>query len=479
MKIEDRQSTKLISTLGPASQDLHVMKELVTSGVDVFRFNFSHGDHTTHQKNMQKVLGINKELGTHVGIIADLQGPKLRVGKMPEKGLMLQEGETVTFVNDEQHPPGKDAIYMSYQHFAADVQPGEKILLDDGKIILKVEQTNGKDRVQLKVLAGGILYSNKGVNLPETKVSLPCLTEKDLDDLDFILKQPVNWIALSFVRSPQDILDLKKRIAKRKHPAKVIAKIEKSEAIAVLDEIIEAADAIMIARGDLGIEFPLERLPALQKKIIRKCRDKARPVIVATQMMESMINNPTPTRAEVTDVANAVLDGADTVMLSGETAVGKYPVQVVQAVNRILSEAEKYTTSLEQYRPYPNQKSETFLSDVICYSAVKTAEDIGAKAIIGMTVSGYTAFSVSSYRPEAKIYIFSAERHMLATLNLVWGVRCFFYDKLTTTDETFEDVQNILKEENLIQKGDVIINTASMPIYQRQRTNMLKATVVS
>ncbi len=478
MKIEDRQSTKLISTLGPASQGYDVMRELIYSGVDMFRFNFSHGDHSTHQENIQKVLGINKELGTHVGIIADLQGPKLRVGKMPEGGLQLVEGETVTFVNWEREVVDKDTIYMSYERFAADVHPGEKILLDDGKIILQVQQTNGKDSVQLKVLAGGVLHSNKGVNLPETRVSLPCLTAKDLEDLDFILRQPVNWIALSFVRSPQDILDLKERIAAKRHPAKVIAKIEKSEAVAALDEIIEAADAVMIARGDLGIEFPLERLPALQKEIIRKCRDKARPVIVATQMMESMISNPTPTRAEVTDVANAVLDGADTVMLSGETAIGKYPVEVVRAVNRILTEAEKYITSFEQYRPYPDQSSPTFLSDVICYSAVKTAEDIGAKAIIGMTVSGYTAFSVSSYRPEAKIYIFSAERHMLATLNLVWGVRCFFYDKLTTTDETFEDVQNILKGEKLIQKGDVIINTASMPIYQRQRTNMLKATVV-
>ncbi len=478
MQVLNKQSTKLISTLGPASQDVDVMRRLVIEGVDMFRFNFSHGDHVIHQQNIQKVVAINKELGTHVGIIADLQGPKLRVGKMPQGGLLLKEGEEVFFVNEEVEG-SHEAIYMSYDQFAADVHPGEKILLDDGKIILQVVDTNGTDRVHLKVLAGGVLQSNKGVNLPETKVSLPCLTEKDLRDLEFIVRQPVNWVALSFVRSPQDIFQLKELLAERKHQAKVIAKIEKSEAVAQLDAIIEASDAVMIARGDLGIEFPMERLPALQKEIIRKCRDKARPVIVATQMMESMISNPTPTRAEVTDVANAVLDGADTVMLSGETAVGKYPVEVVKAVNRILTEAEKYTRMFEQYRPLPNEQSETFLSDVVCYSAIKTAEEVSAKAVIGMTVSGYTAFQVSSYRPKAKIYIFSSEHHMLATLNLVWGVRCFYYDKMTTTDETFEDVQNILKRAGLLHKGDVAVNTASMPIYQRLRTNMLKVTVVT
>ena len=478
MKIIDKQSTKIVSTLGPASTSEEIMRQLVIEGVDMFRLNFSHGEHATHLNSIRLIDKINAELGTHVGIIADLQGPKLRVGRMPEEGLLLEQGQKVVFTNKDEGTGRHEAIYMSYEDFAGDVKKGEKVLLDDGKLILKVLSTNGKDRVELEVIAGGRLYSNKGVNLPNTRVSLPCLTEKDLEDLDFILKQPVHWIALSFVRSADDVKALKEIIAAKGHAAKVIAKIEKAEALSNINAIIKASDAIMIARGDLGIEMPIERLPALQKRIIRKCRDKARPVVVATQMMESMMNNPTPTRAEVTDVANAVLDGTDAVMLSGETAVGKYPVEVVQTMNRILGEAEAFHTGIAPYRPKPDKKSKTFLSDVVCYRAVKTAEDVKAKGIIGLTVSGYTAFTVSSYRPQMKIYIFSSEKHMLSTLNLVWGVRCFFYDKMTTTDETFEDLQTILKKDGRIHKGDVIVNTASMPIYRRLRTNMLKVSVV-
>ncbi len=478
MKIIDKQSTKIVSTLGPASTSEEVMRQLVTEGVDMFRLNFSHGDYATHLNSIRLIDKINAELGTHVGIIADLQGPKLRVGKMPEEGLLLEKGQKVVFTNIDEGTGRHEAIYMSYEDFAGDVKKGEKVLLDDGKLILKVLSTNGKDKVELEVVAGGRLYSNKGVNLPNTRVSLPCLTEKDLKDLDFILEQPVHWIALSFVRAADDVKELKKLIADKGHAAKVIAKIEKAEALSNINDIIKASDGIMIARGDLGIEVPMERLPALQKRIIRKCRDKARPVVVATQMMESMMTNPTPTRAEVTDVANAVLDGTDAVMLSGETAVGKYPIEVVRTMNRILDEAEAFNAGIAPYRPKPDKKSKTFLSDVICYRAVKTAEDVKAKGIIGLTVSGYTAFTVSSYRPQMKIYIFSSEKHMLSTLNLVWGVRCFFYDKMTTTDETFEDLQNILKKAGKIHKGDVIVNTASMPIYRRLRTNMLKVSVV-
>ncbi len=478
MKIIDKQSTKIVSTLGPASTSEEVMRQLVIEGVDMFRLNFSHGEHATHLNSIRLIDKINAELGTHVGIIADLQGPKLRVGRMPEEGLLLEQGQKVVFTNKDEGTGRHEAIYMSYEDFAGDVKKGEKVLLDDGKLILKVLSTNGKDRVELEVIAGGRLYSNKGVNLPNTRVSLPCLTEKDLEDLDFILKQPVHWIALSFVRSADDVKALKEIIAAKGHAAKVIAKIEKAEALSNINTIIKASDAIMIARGDLGIEVPMERLPALQKRIIRKCRDEARPVVVATQMMESMMNNPTPTRAEVTDVANAVLDGTDAVMLSGETAVGKYPVEVVRTMNRILGEAEAFHTGIAPYRPKPDKKSKTFLSDVVCYRAVKTAEDVKAKGIIGLTVSGYTAFTVSSYRPQMKIYIFSSEKHMLSTLNLVWGVRCFFYDKMTTTDETFEDLQTTLKKDGRIHKGDVIVNTASMPIYRRLRTNMLKVSVV-
>jgi len=333
------------------------------------------------------------------------------------------------------------------------------------------------DEVKLKVVFGGVLSSNKGVNLPNTKISLPSLTEKDLVDLDFVLKQPVNWIALSFVRSAEDLIDLQKRIDEKGHPAKIISNIEKPEAIEDIDRIIKYSNAIMLARGDLGIEVPMERLPLIQKDIIRRCIQRARPVIVATQMMDSMITNPSPTRAEITDVANAVLDGADALMLSGETSVGVHPAKVVQAMKKIIIESEQ-ALFLDDNKPVPNSKSRTFLSDVVCQNAADTANQVGAKAIVGMTSSGYTAFKVSSFRPNAKIIIFSDRMHMLSTLNLVWGVQCFYYDKFTTTDGTINDVTEILKKEGIVSKGDLVINTGSMPLHRRFRTNMMKITIV-
>jgi len=370
-----------------------------------------------------------------------------------------------------------EKIYMSYPQFARDVKIGEKVLVDDGKLVFEVLESNLVDTVKLKVLFGGILSSNKGVNLPNTKISLPCITEKDEKDLEFILTQPVHWIALSFVRSPKDIKDLESRIAAKGHPAKTISKIEKPEAIEKIDKIIKASNGIMVARGDLGIEVPMEKLPSIQKEIVRKCIQRARPVIVATQMMDSMITNPSPTRAEITDVANAVLDGADAVMLSGETSVGKHPVKVVQAMNKIIDETEKHY-SFEGRRPTPSEKSRTFLSDAVCFNAARVAEEIKAKAIVGMTSSGYTAFKISSFRPKPDIYIFSDKMHMLSTLNLVWGVRCFYYDRFTTTDETIKDVTDILKNTEKLDSGDIVVNTASMPIHKRHRTNTFKVTVV-
>lgn len=478
MKVIDNQHTKIVATVGPACSSYEQLRELIRAGVDVFRLNFSHGTHDDHLAVIQRIVQINKECGTHAGILGDLQGPKLRVGKIENNALMLQKGDLITFVNYECVGT-KKAIYMSYDQFPMDVNVGEKVLVDDGKIVLEVVETNKKDRVQLVVLFGGKLSSNKGVNLPNTKISLPSLTEKDRKDLEFMLTQPINWIALSFVRSPKDVRQLRKLIDKAGHDAKIIAKIEKPEAVANIDKIIKNSNGIMIARGDLGIEVPIERLPVIQKEIIRKCIQRARPVIVATQMMESMITNPSPTRAEVTDVANAVLDGADAVMLSGETSVGHHPVKVVEAMNQIIEEAEKlYWPGIMAKRPVPAKKSRTFLSDVVCFKAAEVAETVEAKAIIGMTSSGYTAFKISSYRPNSKIYVFSERRAMLATLNLCWGVRCYFYDKFTTTDETISDVVEMLKRDGRVEPGDLIINTGSMPIHRRFRTNMLKVTVV-
>lgn len=475
--IVDHQHTKIVATVGPASNSPEMLLKLVRAGVDVFRLNFSHGRHEDHKAVIDRIVEINEEYGTHVGILADLQGPKLRIGEVENNGIPVNEGDILTFVN-EPCMGTKEKIYMSYEKFAKDVNVGEKVLVDDGKLMFEVVETNKADTVKLKVLFGGTLSSRKGVNLPNTKISLPSLTPKDEEDLDYILTQPsVNWIALSFVRTAQDMKDLRKRVEAKNHPAKILAKIEKPEAIDNIDKIIKASNAIMVARGDLGIEIPMEKLPGVQKMIIKKCIQRARPVIVATHMLDSMIHSPTPIRAEITDVANAVLDGADAVMLSGETSVGVHPDKVVETMNKIISDAEQYY-SIEDRRPKPAKKSRTFLSDAICFNAAKVAEDIKANAIVGMTASGYTAFKVSSYRPLTNIFMFSDSRHMLKTLSLAWGVRCFYYDKFTTTDETIEDVITILKMRNKIKKGEIVVNTGSMPIKKRHRTNMMKITVV-
>lgn len=476
MALNNNLNTKIVATVGPASSSYEKLLELVHNGVSVFRLNLSHGSHEVHLNTIEKITRINREHGFHISILADLQGPKLRVGEIENNALEIAEGDILTFTN-EKCVGNMDKIYMSYEQFAQDVEPGERVLVDDGKLVLEIAETNKVDEVKLKVIFGGVLSSNKGVNLPNTKISLPSLTEKDLIDLDFVLKQPVNWIALSFVRSAEDLIDLQKRIDEKGHPAKIISKIEKPEAIEDIDRIIKYSNAIMVARGDLGIEVPMERLPLIQKDIIRRCIQRARPVIVATQMMDSMITNPSPTRAEITDVANAVLDGADALMLSGETSVGAHPAKVVQAMKKIIIESEQ-ALYLDDNKPVPNSKSRTFLSDVVCQNAADTANQVGAKAIVGMTSSGYTAFKVSSFRPNAKIIIFSDRMHMLSTLNLVWGVQCFYYDKFTTTDDTINDVTEILKKEEIVSKGDLVINTGSMPLHRRFRTNMMKITLV-
>jgi pyruvate kinase len=476
ISLPSHRKTKIVATIGPASSSKEVILELIKAGANVFRLNFSHGSYEQHQEVINNILEINEKYNTHVGILADLQGPKLRVGKIENNSLAIVQGDILTFSNEECLGT-MDKIYMSYEYFAQDVKEGEKVLIDDGKVVLEVLTTDGKGEVKLKVLYGSVLSSNKGVNLPDTKVSQPSLTEKDLADLDYILTQPVNWIALSFVREANDIKNLKKLIAAKKHIAKVIAKIEKPEAILNIKEIIKASDAIMIARGDLGVEMPIEILPSMQKMIIARCIQKAKPVIVATQMMESMITNPSPTRAEVTDVANAVLDGTDAVMLSGETATGIHPALVVEAMAKIISEAEKHY-QMSGKRPNPDPTSVTFLSDILCLNAPRIAEELNAKAILGLTVNGYTAFKISSYRPKSEIHIFSDQSYMLNTLSLVWGVKGYLYTKFTTTDETIDDVNNILKEEGILERGDIVINTGSMPLHKRFRTNMLKITVV-
>ena len=470
------QNTKIVATLGPASDSYEKMFELIKAGVDVFRINMSHGSHDVAKTQIETIGKINVDHNINVGILADLQGPKLRVGQIENNKLELAPGDILTFVN-EKCVGTKERIYMSYQSFAADVEVGEQVLIDDGKVGMEVVETNNIDTVKLKVLFGKELSSNKGVNLPDTNVSLPALTEKDLEDFDFLMTQPVNWIALSFVRSPKEIKLLKAKIKSHGHHARVIAKIEKPQAVEKIEKIIKASDGIMIARGDLGVEMPIEKLPGIQKRIVALCIQYGTPCIVATQMMDSMIVNPSPTRAEVTDVANAVLDGTDAVMLSGETSVGAYPVETVRAMNRIIAEAES-NFPVQRLRPYPSSKSATFMSDVVCFNAAKTAEEIGATAIIGMTASGYTGFKISSYRSHAEIFIFSDQKEIAGMLNLVWGVHCYYYDGFTTTDNTIIDVLKILKEKHRVQTGEVVVFVGSMPLQARLKTNMMKIAIV-
>ena len=477
MQINDQQNTKIVATVGPACSSREMLVELVKAGVDILRLNFSHGSHDDHKKVIEHINSINAEFNLNVGILADLQGPKLRIGVIKDEPVMLNQGDIIEFTN-ENIEGSKERAYMSYPLFAKDVKVGEKVLVDDGKLVFEVVETDGEKSVKLKSVFGGPLSSRKGVNLPDTNISLPALTEKDRNDLEFILTFPsINWIALSFVRTAQEVKELQALIAEAGHGAKVISKIEKPEAVKNIKSIIKASNAIMIARGDLGVEVPIEQVPVIQKNIIKRCIQRSRPVIVATQMMESMITNPSPTRAEATDVANAVLDGADAVMLSGETSVGKHPVKVVNAMNRIITEAEKAYQIVEK-RPKPNSKSSTFFSDVICFNAAKTAEDIGAKAIAGLTVSGYTAFKISSYRPNTKIFVFSNQKSILGTLNLLWGVRGIYYSKFSSTDETIDDIILELKSRGHLKEKDVIVNVASMPIEKKFRTNMLKLTIV-
>ncbi|MFN8292949.1 MAG: pyruvate kinase [Chitinophagales bacterium] len=468
--------TKIIATYGPSCADKNIMLEMVKAGVDVFRFNFSHGSYEQHLEGFKRVKQLATELDLNIGILADLQGPKIRLGKVRDNHEVLETGQTVEITNKECVSTFK-RLYVSYEPLPQEATPGEVILIDDGKIELKVIETNKVDTVIAQVITGGKISSNKGVNLPDTKTTVPALTEKDKRDLDFALANGANWIALSFVRSPRDIHQLKEIVGDKNSYLKVMAKIEKPEALTEIDEIIKTADGIMIARGDLAVEVPQERMPLIQKDIVKRCLKFAKPVVVATQMMESMIENPNPTRAEITDVANAVIDGADAVMLSGETSTGKHPIKVIQVMEKILRNIENSSIIYDKELK-ANQSSPTFISDAICYNAARMSGELGAKAIIGMTFSGYTGFMLSSYRPKALIFIFTENRDLLNALSLCWGVRAFYYKSFVGTDTTIRDVIRILKEKNLVAPNDIIINTGSMPLASKGRANMVKVTVV-
>lgn len=470
--------TKIVATVGPACDTYEKLLALVKAGVNVFRLNFSHGTHEDKLSIIESIRKINSTEPYNISILGDLQGPKLRVGEIENNALHVKEGDILTFVN-EKCVGTLERIFVSYPNLAGDVKIGNMIMIDDGKIEVQVKEVTKEGHVKVAVTLGGIISSKKGINLPDTKISLPALTEKDLVDLDFIIEQELDWVALSFVRSVKDIVNIKSKLAEKKSKTKVIAKIEKPEAVINIREIILESDGIMIARGDLGVEMPVEQVPLIQKQIIRKCLHRAKPVIVATQMMESMIDRIKPNRSETTDVANAVLEGADAVMLSGETATGQYPVLVVETMRKIIAEVEQkeYRYNREEdLKPLPHSPS--FHSDAICYNACKLAEDVNADALIGMTQSGYTAFMLSSYRPKAPLYIYTKERTLVNQLSLSWGVRAFFYDEEESMDDIIQDQIQILKGRGFLKEGDVAVNTGSIPIQLHLPTNMLKITKV-
>jgi pyruvate kinase len=470
--------TKIVATVGPACDTYEKLLELIKCGVNVFRLNFSHGGHDDKKRIIDDLRQINKTEPYNIAILGDLQGPKLRVGEIENGSIDVVAGDILTFTN-EKLVGTKERIYVSYPNLHADVKVGNKILIDDGKIEVLVKNIRKNNDVQVEVLMGGKISSKKGINLPDTKISLPALTEKDLIDLEFIIDQELDWVALSFVRSVKDIIILRNKLQERKSKTKIIAKIEKPEALHNIRDIIVESDAIMVARGDLGVELPVEQIPLIQRQIIRKSLHRAKPVIVATQMMESMIDRSKPNRSEITDVANAVLEGADAVMLSAETATGDHPKLVVETMKKIIMEVERteYNYNREESLT-PQPHSPSFHSDAICYNACKLASDVNADALIGMTQSGYTGFMLSSYRPKAPLYVFTKERTLVNQLSLSWGVRAFFYDEENSLDDIVNDQIDILKERGFVKTGDVIVNTGSTPVHLHLPTNVVKITKV-
>jgi pyruvate kinase len=472
-----RKKTKIVATLGPAIDSKEMLLKMVATGVNVFRINFSHADYDEVKKRVRFIREINEEHGYNAAILADLQGPKLRVGVMKDD-VVVAPGDEIIFATGTRFEGTKERVYMTYDRFPMDTKPGEQILLDDGKLIFEVVSTNNKDEVKAKVIQGGPLKSKKGVNLPNTNISQPALTEKDKKDALFSIEQEVDWIALSFVRNPEDLMELEAIISEHSdYKIPIIAKIEKPEAVENIDKIVAYCDGLMVARGDLGVEIPAHEVPLIQKQLVLKAKSARIPVIIATQMMESMITSLTPTRAEVNDVANSVMDGADAVMLSGETSVGQYPVQVIQKMSDIIKSVET-SDLIHVPQKHPHIKTKRYITKSICYHAANMANEINARGITTLTNSGYTAFQISAWRPKAHILVFSSNKRIISRLNLLWGVRAFYYDKFVSTDETVEDVNKIALKKGYLKAGDMVISLAAMPIQEKGMVNTLRVTEV-
>ena len=473
----NRKKTKIVATLGPATITKEVIKQMIEAGMNVFRINFSHADYDDVKERIQIIRSLNKEYHYNTAILADLQGPKLRVGVMKED-VIVSKGDEITFVTGEPFEGDLERVYMNYKEFPRDVNPGERILLDDGKLIFEVLSTNKKTEVKAKVLQGGPLKSKKGVNLPNTNISLPALTKKDIADAIFAIEQEVDWMALSFVRHSEDLMDLQKLITEHsKYKIPIVAKIEKPEAVENIDKIVAHCDGLMVARGDLGVEIPAQEVPLVQKQLVLRAKKARIPVIIATQMMETMISSLTPTRAEVNDVANSVMDGADAVMLSGETSVGAYPVQVIEKMTSIINSVE-HSHLIKVPQEPPHIKTKRYITKSVCFHAASMANEINAKVITTLTNSGYTAFQISAWRPKAHILVFTSNERIMTQLSLLWGVKTFHYDRFVSTDQTIEDVTEMACEKGFLDKGDMMISLAAMPIQQKGMVNTLRVTEI-
>ena len=467
--------TKIIATIGPSSSDINILKEMIIAGVDVVRLNFSHGEKEFHKQIIKNVRKISEELQAPICILQDLQGPKIRVGEILNDSIELKDNEELKIVS--KNVVGDSRVISIDNDILYDIKSNERILIDDGKIELRVISSS-KNEVLTKIIRGGILLPRKGINFPESNISVSSITEKDIEDLHFGLDNDVDWIALSFVRSEKDIKLLRKMIRERGKKTRIIAKIEKPQAIKNIDKIIKASDGLMVARGDLGVEMPMESVPIHQKKIVNKCNKAYKPVIIATQMLESMVEQKTPTRAESNDVANAVLDGADAVMLSAESATGNYPIIAVKSMEKIISSVERSTSEI-YYNFEKNKYLKDRVNESLITAACRLSKQINAKAIVSMTKSGFTAFRVSGNRPKAKIFIVTNDKNLGNIMNIVWGIRCIFYNKTENIDLTLENIENILVENNHLKKDDKYIVTASMPEHWEGHTNMMKVNIVN
>ncbi|MFY0607727.1 MAG: pyruvate kinase [Cyclobacteriaceae bacterium] len=470
------KKTKIVATIGPASRNKEVLKELIHAGANVFRLNFSHGSHEDHKETIQMVRELNDELGTNIALLQDLQGPKIRVGQVQDGGVPITPGQKLIITTKDMMGTS-EKVSTVYEGIVNDVKPGDSILVDDGNIELKTISVSG-DEVLTEVVHGELLKSRKGINLPNSNVSAPSMTEKDIEDLEFAFQFNLEWVALSFVRKASDIVEIKERLKAAGVDTKVIAKVEKPEAISNLEDIVKATDGVMVARGDLGVEVPSENVPLLQKRMVTMCNKAGKPVIIATQMMESMIDNPRPTRAETNDVANAVFDGADALMLSAESASGKFPVRAVQQMTKTIKAMEDESTSIYSKYHEEDVLSSTRLNDLVVRSACRLSDHVEAKALIGMSKTGYTGYRLAMHRPQAHIIIFTSSKHLQRQMNLVWGVTTYFYERTDNLDDTLNYIEEQLKADGLLEKGDVFINTSGMPAHWEGHTNMMRVSQV-